>query len=165
MVQLFDWPAKRGSLGIITTTLQSEPPSLISITQPLALILLPSRNLCISLLVNPRMDTPNNRHDDQVHDQVRERNGMSNDISRAVTWSVQLGSNDRTNVTDRDLHCIGRRTLRLAADVDSGPRETKCDRWVDTGGGEEGTDVGDSGLLSWVCVAEENAVANYSDCC
>lgn len=165
MVQLFDWPAKRGSLGIITTTLQSEPPSLISITQPLALILLPSRNLCISLLVNPRMDTPNNRHDDQVHDQVRERNGMSNDISRAVTWSVQLGSNDRTNVTDRDLHCIGRRTLRLAADVDSGPRETKCDRWVDTGGGEEGTDVGDSELLSWVCVAEENAVANYSDCC
>ena len=165
MVQQFDWPAKRGSLRMITTTLQSESPSLISITQPLALILLPSRNLCISLLVNPRMHTPDNRYNDQVHDQVRQRNGMSDNISRAVTWSVQLRSNDRANVTDRDLHCVGRRALRLAADVDSWPGETECDRWVDAGSSEEGTNVRDSRLLSWVCVAEKDAVADYSNCC
>lgn len=150
---------------MITTTLQSESPSLISITQPLALILLPSRNLCISLLVNPRMHTPNNRYNDQVHDQVRQRNGMSDNISRAVTWSVQLRSNDRTDVTDSDLHCIGRRALRLAADVDCGPRETECDGWVDTSGGKESADIGNSRLLSWVRVAKENAVADDRDSC
>ena len=165
MIQQLDWPARRGSLGIITTTLQSKSPSLISVAQPLALILLPSCNLCISLLVNPRMHYPDDRYNHQVHDQVRERNGMSNDISRAVTWSVQLSSNDRADVTDRDLHCVGRRALRLAADVDSWPGETECDRWVDTGGGEKSTNVGDSGLLSWVRVAKENAVADDRDSC
>ena len=155
----------RGNLDIATENSQSEPPSLIRITQPLALILLPSCHLCISLLVDSRMYGPDDRHNNQIHDQVRQRNGMSDDISRAVTWSVQLRSNDRTNVTDGNLHCIGRRTLGLAADVDGRPGETECDRWVDAGSGEEGTNVRDSRLLSWVCVAEKDAVADYSNCC
>jgi hypothetical protein len=90
---------------------------------------------------------------------------MSNNVSWAITRSVQLRSNDRTNVADGDLHCISRRALRLATDVDGWPGEAKCDRWVDAGGGKKGADVGDSGLLFRVCVAEENAVANDSNCC
>jgi hypothetical protein len=89
---------------------------------------------------------------------------MSDDVSRAVTRSVQLRSNDRTDVTDRDLHCIGGCALRLAADVDGWPGETECYRWVDAGGGKESADVGDSGLLFRVCVTEENAVADNGNC-
>lgn len=147
------------------TTSQSEPPSLIGITQPLALILLSCCHLCVSLLVDSRMYAPDDRHNDQVHDQVRQRNRMSDDVSRAVTRSVQLRSNDRTNVADGDLHCVGSCALRLATDVDGRPGETECDRWVDTGGGEKRADVRDSGLLFRVCVAEENAVADDSNCC
>ena len=111
------------------------------------------------------MHTPDDRHNNQVHDQVRQRNGMSDNVSRAITWSVQLRSNDRTNVTDGNLHCIGCRALRLTADINGRPGETECDRWVDSGGGEEGANVRDSRLLSWVNVAEENTVADYSNRC
>lgn len=111
------------------------------------------------------MHTPDDRHNNQVHDQVRQRNGMSDNVSRAITWSVQLRSNDRTNVTDGNLHCIGCRALRLTADINGRPGETECDRWVDSGGGEEGANVGDSRLLPWVSVAEENTVADYSNRC
>lgn len=58
MVQWLDRPARRANLDIATETSQSEPPSLIRITQPLALILLPSCDLCISLLVDSRMYGP-----------------------------------------------------------------------------------------------------------
>jgi hypothetical protein len=90
---------------------------------------------------------------------------MSDNVSRAVTWSVKLRSNDRTDVADGNLHCVGSCALRLAADVDGRPGETECDRWVDTSRGEESADIGDSGLLFRVCVAEENAVADDSNCC
>jgi hypothetical protein len=90
---------------------------------------------------------------------------MSDNISRAVTRSIQLRSNNRTNVTDGNLHCVGSRTLCLAADIDGWPGETECDRWIDAGGREEGANIGDSGLPFRVCVAEENAVADDSSRC
>ena len=111
------------------------------------------------------MYAPDDRHNDQVHNQVRERNGMSDNVSRAVARSVQLRSNDRTNVTDRDLHCVCSGALRLTTDIDGWPGETECDRWIDAGGGEKSAHVGDSGLLLRVCVTEENAVADNSNGC
>lgn len=165
MVRYLDKPVRRGNLDILTATLQSKPPSLIRITQPLALILLPCCNLRISLLVDPRMYCPDDRYNNQIHNQVRQRNGVSDNVSRAVTRSVKLRSNDRTDVADGDLHRIGRCALRLAADIDGWPGKTECNGWIDTSGGEEGTHVGDSGLLSRVCVAEENAVADYGNGC
>jgi hypothetical protein len=90
---------------------------------------------------------------------------MSDNVSGAVTGSVQLRSDNRTDVADGNLHCVSRRALRLTTDVDRRPGETERDRWVDTSRGEEGADIGDSGLLFRVCVAEENAVADNSNCC
>ena len=164
MAQFLDKPVRQENLDTAKATSQSKSPSLIRITQPLALILLPSCNLRIPLLVDSRMYTPDDRDNDQVHDQVRQRNGMSDYVSRTVTRSIQLRSNDRTDVTDCDLHRIGRGALRLAADVDGWPGETECYRWVDAGGGKESADVGDSGLLFRVCVTEENAVADNGNC-
>lgn len=111
------------------------------------------------------MYAPDDRHNDQVHNQIRQRNGMSDDVSWAVTRSIQLRSDDRTDVADGNLHCVGSCTFCLTADVDSWPGKTECDRWVDTSRGEKGADVGDSGLLFRVCVAEENAVADDSNRC
>lgn len=111
------------------------------------------------------MYAPDDRHNNQIHDQVRQRNGVSDYVSRAVTWSVQLRSDDCTNVADGNLHRIGCCALRLAADIDRGPGETECNGGVDAGGGEKGTHVGDSGLLSRVGVAEKNAVADDSNRC
>jgi len=151
-------------VDIVIAISQPEPPSLVSITQPLALVLLPCSNLCVPLLVDSRMHGPNDRHNNQIHDQVRQSNGVSNNIPRAVTWSVELCSNNRADVSDSDLHSIGRCALRLAADVDGRPGETECNGGVDAGGRKESTDVGDSGLLLRVCVTEENAVADDSNC-
>lgn len=160
-----DKPVRRDRLDTAKATLQSKSPSLVSVAQPLALILLPSCNLRISLLVDSRMYGPDDGYNNQIHNQVRQRNGVSDNVSRAVTRSVELRSDDRTNVADGNLHCICRCALRLAADVDSWPGETECNGWIDASGGKKGTDVRNSGLLSRVRVTEENAVADYSNGC
>lgn len=89
---------------------------------------------------------------------------MSNYMPRTISGPVKLRANNRTNVTNRDLHGIGSCALRLPAYVHSRPGERESNGWVDAGGGEESSYVGDSGFFAGGGVAEEDAVADYGDC-
>lgn len=86
---------------------------------------------------------------------------MPNNIPRRVLGTINLRADNGTQVSDRDLHRVGDSALRLARDIDGGPREGKCRRGVNTAGREEGAHVRDARAAGRVGVGEQD---NVPDC-
>lgn len=83
---------------------------------------------------------------------------MADNVPRRVLGPVNLRANDGAQVADRNLHRVGDGALRLARDVDGGPREGERRRGVDAARGEEGAHVRDARAGRRVGVAEQDGV-------
>ena len=66
---------------------------------------------------------------------------------RRVLAAVQLGPHHSAQIADSDLQAAGHRALRRAGDVDGGPAQSQGGGGVDAGGGEEGAEVTDTGVV------------------
>lgn len=85
---------------------------------------------------------------------------MTQNIPRRGGWSIKLCSDDSPQVSDRNLHRVGRSTLGLTGNIDSGPREYERDGRIDSHGGEERAHIRDARLVCGVLVREEDDVAD-----
>jgi len=99
---------------------------------------------------------------------------MPSDKPRRILGSVQLSTDDRTEVTNRDLQTSSYSALRGTTDVHGRPAEDKRNRGIDTSCAEEHADVGytwfveDDGLglvLVDVGVGKEDDVADSGRTC
>lgn len=84
--------------------------------------------LLVLLLQPPPQQVDHN----DVHHQVAERKAVAQNISRCRVRSVQLRTQNSSEIANGDLHGVGGRTLGLARDIDSRPTEHQGNRGVDS---------------------------------
>nr|POE94431.1 hypothetical protein CFP56_16671 [Quercus suber] len=142
--------------------LEGEPPTGIAVTSPhpIPRRVLSTSFLLVSLLVDPAQDEPQRPGDDDIAEEICQRDRVAHDVPRPIRGAVQLRADDGAQVADRDLECRGRRSFGLAGDVDRRPAEGHGDGWVDAGGGEEDAHVRNSRTGFGVGVAQKNDVAD-----
>jgi hypothetical protein len=142
-------------------SLDSEPPSQILIALPLPfkdLRAFSGGNL-ISLPVDLTQQPPQSRHNHKVTDQVCKRHTMPNNILWRICPSIQLRTNHRSQISNRNLQSIRRRPFRLTRNIHRRPRQTQRHRRINPCSGEEDSDVGLSGTGCRRGVGEEENVA------
>ena len=87
-------------------------------------------------------------------------------MAKNIPWprvcAIQLRTQHGSQITDTDLHCIRRRSFRLAAYVYRGPAEDQCNGGVYADSSKESSDVGNARPCLGVGVREKNDVAD--DC-
>lgn len=148
---------------ITTSILESPPRILIPIpVAQLAHLLDLSRDPLPPRILPPQHPIQDPRHQDIRH-QVPQREAVAQYVARPVVGTVQLGAQDGAAVPYGDLHGVGDGALRLARDIDGGPRERQGRGRVDSPGREEGPEVGYPRAPGGVGVGQQDDVAYGSE--
>lgn len=86
---------------------------------------------------------------------------MSQHIARRRRRSIELRSDNRTQVADADLHGASRGALGLPRDIHGRPSQTEGGGGIDASSGEEGAGIRDAGAVRDVRrIAYEDGVAD-----